>query len=123
VLLGTAIGWVAAATGYGVPAVGLGLVLAVLPGLAALVLVTVPELRGRDPVDWVRHLVRAWYEMRPPWQVGAGLLAGAVLWAFLGGDAGAVAMAAAVPFGRPSGERQAPGPAQAAAGSAPVRWG
>src|SRR5690606_23053511 len=94
---GAAAGWAGAAAGYGAAAVAVGLVLAVLPAVAAVVFVVVPELRGRDPVDRVRHLVRAWYEVGPPWQVGVGLLAGVVLWGAVGGDVGHALAAAAVP--------------------------
>jgi hypothetical protein len=102
-LLGAGAGWVAAATGYGVLAAGVGVLFSVVPGLAALIFAWWPELRGRAPVAWVRDVAKSWYELRLPWQVGAGLLVGVALWAFVGGgDPAAAAMAAAAPFGGPN---------------------
>jgi hypothetical protein len=96
VLLGAGAGWMAAANGYGVLAAGVGVLLSVVPALALLIFALQPDLRGYTPVAWVRDAAEAWYGRRLPWQIGAGLLVGVALWAFMGGgDPTAVAMAAA----------------------------
>ncbi|WP_343942158.1 hypothetical protein [Pseudonocardia zijingensis] len=94
VLLGTGIGWVAAATGYGLVAAGAGILLAVVPALVTLVAALWPRMPGSAVLPGI---VKAWYELRPPWQVGAGLLMGVGLWVFAGDAGGAAAAAVAVP--------------------------
>lgn len=68
-----------------------------VPGLAGLFLVGLATLLGRPTTGLMRDVATAWYRARPPWQVGAGLLLGVALWVFVGGDAGAAAMAAVIP--------------------------
>jgi hypothetical protein len=64
--------------------------LAIGPGLAALVFVVWPELRGGTPSSGCA-IWRAWYDLPLPWQLGIGLVVGFALSIIAGGDSGAAA--------------------------------